>query len=104
MGWLDPNNAHLHEKSPGSRLAEAKSLMEANGSLTEAALLLEAAIQEGDLGQGGYEAWILLGEVKAMDEMETQGLKALTQGVKIADQAGAHGEGMLVSLCSPTAR
>ncbi len=41
-----------------------------NGSLTEAALLLEAAIQKGDLGVSGYEAWILLGETWSMDERE----------------------------------
>ena len=35
-------------------------MLEQNASLTEIALLLEAAIQKGDLGEGGYEAWILL--------------------------------------------
>lgn len=70
--------------------------MEQNGSLTEAALLLEAAIQQGDLGKGGYEAWILLGEVRSMDEREEAGMRALLEGVTRAERAGDVGEGMLV--------
>ena len=65
--------------------------------MTDAALLLEAAIQKGQLGEGGYEAWILLGEVRSMDEREEQGMRALMEGVKRAEDAGAAGEGMLVS-------
>ena len=59
--------------------------------------MLEAAIQQGDLGDGGYEAWILLGETRNMDEREEAGMRALTQGVKRAEEAGAQGAGMLVS-------
>ena len=59
--------------------------------------MLEAAIQQGDLGEGGYEAWILLGETRNMDEREEAGMKALAQGVKRAEEAGAQGAGMLVS-------
>lgn len=59
--------------------------------------MLEAAIQKGDLGQGGWEAWIVLGEVRSMDEREEAGMRALTEGVKRAEGAGATGEGMLVS-------
>ena len=59
--------------------------------------MLEAAIQKGDLGQGGWEAWIILGEVRSMDEREDAGMRALTEGVKRAEAAGATGEGMLVS-------
>lgn len=79
-------------------LAAAKALLESNGSLSEAALMIEAAIQDNDLGEGGYEAWILLGEVRNMDEREEAGLKALIEGVKRAEAAGAAGEGMLVRL------
>jgi peroxin-5 len=59
--------------------------------------MLEAAIQQGDLGEGGYETWILLGETRNMDEREEAGMRALIQGVKRAEEAGAQGAGMLVS-------
>jgi peroxin-5 len=77
-------------------LSDAKALLDQNGSLSEAALLLEAAIQKGELGDGGYEAWILLGETRNMDEREGLGMRALAEGVKRAEQAGASGVGMLV--------
>ncbi|KAJ3489054.1 hypothetical protein NLI96_g2421 [Meripilus lineatus] len=87
--YLDPTTSNR------SNLTEAKLLLEQNGSLTEAALLLEAAIQQGELGKGGYEAWVLLGEVRSMDEREEAGMRALMEGVKRAEQAGDVGEGML---------
>lgn len=71
-------------------------MLEQNASLSEVALLLEAAIQKGELGEGGYEAWILLGETRNMDEREEAGMKALTEGVRLAEQAGAAGAGMIV--------
>ena len=72
--------------------------MENNGSLSDAALLLEAAILRGDLGEGGYEAWILLGEARNMDEREEAGMRALAEGVRRGEAAGASGAGMLVSI------
>lgn len=75
-------------------------MLEQNGSLSEAALLLEAAIQKGELGEGGYEAWILLGETRNMDEREEAGMRALVEGVRRAEESGATGAGMLVSLVS----
>lgn len=74
--------------------------MEQGGSLSEAALLLEAAIQKGELGEGGYEAWILLGETRNMDEHEDLGLRALTEGVRLSEAANANGVGMLVCIPS----
>ncbi|KAF8919890.1 peroxisome targeting signal receptor [Mucidula mucida] len=91
---FETKNKYLASPST-SHLAEAKALLDQNGSLSEAALLLEAAIQQGDLGQGGYEAWILLGETRNMDERETAGMRALLEGVRLAEAAGATGEGML---------
>ena len=67
-----------------------------NGSLSEAALLLEAAIQHGDLGEGGYEALILLGETRSMDERDDAAMRALSEGVKRAEAAKAAGQGMIV--------
>ncbi|EGO00115.1 hypothetical protein SERLA73DRAFT_180560 [Serpula lacrymans var. lacrymans S7.3] len=94
--YLDPST------STRSPLGEAKLLLQQNGSLSEAALLLEAAIQKGDLGEGGYEAWILLGETRNMDEREDLGMRALTEGVKRAEAAGADGAGMLSLAISYT--
>lgn len=92
-------NKHLDPStSAGSPLADAKALLERGGSLSEAALLLEAAIQKGDLGEGGYEAWILLGETRNMDEHEEPGMRALLEGVRIAELAGTPGPGMMVIL------
>jgi len=64
--------------------------------------MLEAAIQKGELGEGGYEAWILLGEARNMDEREDMGIKALTEGVRRAKEAGASGVGMLPLAISYT--
>jgi hypothetical protein len=58
--------------------------------------MLEAAIQQGELGEGGYESWVLLGEIRNMDEREEAGMRALLHGVKIAEESGAAGVGMLV--------
>ena len=77
-------------------MERAKILLAENGSLSEAALMLEAAIQKGELGEGGYEAWILLGEARNMDEREEMGIKALMEGVRRAKETGANGIGMLV--------
>ncbi|KAK2464215.1 hypothetical protein APHAL10511_003672 [Amanita phalloides] len=85
----------ISASSSGSLLKDAKMLLESNGSLSEAALMLEAAIQKADLGEGGYEAWILLGDVRTMDEREEAGMRAMMQGVKLAEAAGKPGPGML---------
>jgi peroxin-5 len=87
----------LDPSSTRSALADAKALLEQNGSLSEVALLLEAAIQKGETGEGGYEAWILLGETRNMDEREEAGMRALVEGVNRAEAAGAAGVGQLVS-------
>ena len=79
----EQDNKHLNQSSSGlSLLNQAKRLLERNGSLSEAALLLEAAIQKGELGEGGYEAWILLGETRSMDEREEHAMRALIEGVR----------------------
>ncbi|CAK5281628.1 unnamed protein product [Mycena citricolor] len=100
---FEEENKYLAADAPvKSHLSEAKALLEQNGSLTEAALLLEAAIQKGETGEGGYEAWILLGETRNMDEREEAGMRALSQGVKLAQEAGTPGLGMLSLAISYT--
>jgi hypothetical protein len=81
-------------------LDDAKALLEAGGPLGEVARLLEAAIQRGDSGEGGYEAWLLLGETRSMDEREEDAMRAFNEGVRIARERGDAGAGMLVSLIS----
>jgi len=92
---FETNNKYLDQPNSGSLLADAKASLSQNGSLTEIALLLEAAIQKGDTGKGGYEAWILLGEVRSQDEREDAAMRALTRGVELAEKAGDAGEGMM---------
>ncbi|KAK7035448.1 Peroxisomal membrane signal receptor PTS1 [Paramarasmius palmivorus] len=93
---FEPENKYLDPStSSSSMLAQAKALLEQNGSLSEAALLLEAAIQKGELGEGGYEAWILLGETRNMDEREQLGIRALNEGVRRAEAVDSKGAGMM---------
>ncbi|KAG1865803.1 hypothetical protein DFJ58DRAFT_770330 [Suillus subalutaceus] len=100
---FESNNKYLDPSSSSrSPLSEAKAFLEQGGSLSEAALLLEAAIQKGELGEGGYEAWILLGETRNMDEREDLGLRALTEGVRLSEAANANGVGMLSLAISYT--
>ncbi|KAG2153738.1 uncharacterized protein EDB93DRAFT_1134514 [Suillus bovinus] len=100
---FESNNKYLDPSSSSqSLLSEAKVFLEQGGSLSEAALLLEAAIQKGELGEGGYEAWILLGETRNMDEREDLGLRALTEGVRLSEAANANGVGMLSLAISYT--
>ena len=87
----------MDPSSSRSLLSDAKALLDHGGSLSEAALMLEAAIQQGELGEGGYESWVLLGETRNMDEREEAGMRALLHGVKRAEESGAAGAGMLVS-------
>jgi peroxin-5 len=92
---FDPNNRFLGQSSSRSFLQDAKNLLESGGSLGEVGLLLEAAIQRGELGQGGYETWLLLGETKSMDEREESAMQAFSEGVRIAQANGGSGAGML---------
>lgn len=100
---FESNNKYLDPSSSSrSLLSEAKAFLEQGGSLSEAALLLEAAVQKGELGEGGYEAWILLGETRNMDEREDLGMRALTEGVRLSEATNANGVGMLSLAISYT--
>lgn len=91
------NNYFERSDLATSPLSDAKTLLEEGGSLATVSLLLEAAIQRGELGTGRYEAWILLGEARSMEERVEAGVRALTEGVKRAEATGATGQGMLVT-------
>ncbi|KAG6850948.1 hypothetical protein H0H93_005817 [Arthromyces matolae] len=91
----ESNNKYMDPSITRSLLDDAKALLEENGSLSEAGLLLEAAIQKGELGEGKYEAWILLGETRVMDEREEAGMRALMEGVRRAEEVHGAGAGML---------
>ncbi|EJD52441.1 TPR-like protein [Auricularia subglabra TFB-10046 SS5] len=100
---FEKDNKYMTEGNTGrSHLEEAKELLAKNGSLTEAALLLEAAIQQGDLGRGGFEAWILLGETRSMDEREEAALRALQEGTRLSAAAGERAEGLMSLAISYT--
>ncbi|KAF8332035.1 uncharacterized protein EI90DRAFT_2972114 [Cantharellus anzutake] len=92
---FEQNNPYLNDASSSGHLARAKELLATNGSLDEAALLIEASIQKGELGKGGYEAWLLLGRARSMDEREVQALRALREGTRIAQSTGDGTTGML---------
>ena len=98
MDFQEPNNKYISTSSSASLLEQARALLRSSGSLTEAALMIEAAIQQGELGEGGYEAWIFLGETRSMDEREEAAMRALKEGVRRAEEVGAKGEGMLVRI------
>lgn len=98
-------------------MQKALDLLASGGSLTEAALLLEAAISSGTAEEqasripsfgGGGEAgvWVLLGQTQAMDEKEVAAVRALEEGRKRYEQQAARlsneakktmGEGLIVS-------
>lgn len=100
---FEKDNKYFTDQPPAlSHLAQAKDLLANNGSLTEVALLLEAAIQNGDTGRGGYEAWILLGETRSMDEREDAAMKALAEGTRLAEAAGEPAQGLLALAVSYT--
>ncbi len=50
--FIEKNNKYIDPTTSRSLLDDAKALLDQNGSLSEAALMLEAAIQQGELGRG----------------------------------------------------
>lgn len=81
----NPYNAHA------SPYAEGVRLVENNGSLTDAALLFEAATQRESSGDGEItltheersRAWQKLGECHAMNEHEIKAIQALEEAVRL---------------------
>ncbi|KAK0539013.1 Peroxisomal membrane signal receptor PTS1 [Tilletia horrida] len=87
------NNPYAYHQDP---LAEGLRLLSSGGSIADAALLFEVAtqreVQGGTGGEQGEvdrnrrersEAWRRLGEAQAMNERETQAIRALEEAIKI---------------------
>ncbi|WFD20901.1 Peroxisomal membrane signal receptor PTS1 [Malassezia caprae] len=93
--------AHNPFVSHASPYAEGMRLIENNGSLTDAALLFEAATQR-DAANGEIElsheersrAWQKLGECHAMNEHETKAIQALEEALRL----DGSNQGALMSL------
>lgn len=83
--------AHNPYASHAAPYAEGMRLIEHNGSLTDAALLFEAATQRHDEVNAEIElsheersrAWQKLGECHAMNEHETKAIQALEEAVRL---------------------
>ncbi|KAE8213044.1 hypothetical protein CF327_g3375 [Tilletia walkeri] len=87
------NNPYAYHSDP---LAEGLRLLSSGGSIADAALLFEVAtqreVQGGTGGEQGEvdrtrrersEAWRRLGDAQAMNERETQAIRALEEAIKI---------------------
>lgn len=114
------DNPHAND---AHSLQRALDILSAGGSLTEACLLLEAALASGTaeaqaaqlsaeqgsasmLAGGEAAVWTLLGQTQAMDEKETAAVRALEEGRKrfeaqqgrAAEANRTFGEGLVVRL------
>lgn len=90
---LASQNQYMDHADP---LAEGLRLLSSGGSLTDAALAFEAATVKPQTGGSGgeqgevdrerrarSEAWRRLGEAQAMNERETQAIRALEEAVRV---------------------
>ncbi|KAF9930776.1 Peroxisomal membrane signal receptor PTS1 [Linnemannia zychae] len=74
---FEPNNPYLTHPDP---MAEGIRLTEEGGSLSEAALAFEAAVQQDDTNS---RAWMMLGNVQAQNEKEEPAIRALEKAVQV---------------------
>jgi peroxin-5 len=75
---FEPNNAYLNHADP---LAEAKRLLQEGGTLQQASLAFEAALQKEH--RESSEVWLALGELQAEIEKETAAIRALEQAISV---------------------
>ncbi|KAG0206360.1 Peroxisomal membrane signal receptor PTS1 [Mortierella sp. GBA30] len=73
---FEPNNHYLTHYDP---MAEGIRVIEQGGSLSEAALAFEAAVQKEE---NNSQAWTMLGNVQAQNEKEEPAIRALGMAVK----------------------
>ncbi|KAI1321447.1 Peroxisomal membrane signal receptor PTS1 [Mortierella claussenii] len=74
---FEPNNPYLTHPNP---MAEGIRLTEEGGSLSEAALAFEAAVQQDE---NNGRAWMMLGNVQAQNEKEEPAIRALEKAVQV---------------------
>ncbi|KAG0359916.1 Peroxisomal membrane signal receptor PTS1, partial [Gamsiella multidivaricata] len=74
---FEPNNPYLTHPDP---MAEGIRLTEEGGSLSEAALAFEAAVQQDE---NNSRAWMMLGNVQAQNEKEEPAIRALEKAVQV---------------------
>jgi peroxin-5 len=74
---FEPNNHYLTHPDP---MTEGIRLTEEGGSLSEAALAFEAAVQQDD---SNSRAWMMLGNVQAQNEKEEPAIRALERAVQV---------------------
>ncbi|KAG0199301.1 Peroxisomal membrane signal receptor PTS1 [Mortierella sp. GBA30] len=74
---FEPNNPYLSHPDP---MTEGIRLTEEGGSLSEAALAFEAAVQQDDTNS---RAWMMLGNVQAQNEKEEPAIRALERAVQV---------------------
>ncbi|RKP08330.1 hypothetical protein THASP1DRAFT_15821 [Thamnocephalis sphaerospora] len=77
---FETDNQYLQHPNP---FAEAQRLRDEGGSLTEAALALEAAVQGTE--SANANAWRQLGEVQAENEKESAAVRALERALELDD-------------------
>jgi len=74
---FEPNNPYLEHINP---FQEGLRLMEEGGSLSEAALAFEAAVQKDE---NISDAWMWLGNTQAQNEKEEAAIRALQKAVEV---------------------
>jgi len=74
---FEPNNPYLKHANP---FQEGLTLIEEDGSLSEAALAFEAAVQKDE---NMSDAWMWLGNTQAQNEKEEAAIKALRKAVEV---------------------
>ncbi|KAG9320918.1 hypothetical protein KVV02_001723 [Mortierella alpina] len=74
---FEPNNHYLTHPDP---MSEGMRLIEQDGSLSEAALAFEAAVQKD---ANNSNAWMMLGNVQAQNEKEEPAIRALEMALQI---------------------
>src|SRR5204862_4137307 len=74
---FEPDNPYMNHPDP---FMEGVRLMEAGGSLSEAALAFEAVCQ---LESNRVDGWTYLGTVQAQNEKELAAIRALEQAIRL---------------------
>lgn len=74
---FEPKNHYLTHPNP---MAEGIRLTEEGGSLSEAALAFEAAVQQDETNS---RAWMMLGNVQAQNEKEEPAIRALERAIQV---------------------